>query len=276
MFKKVLVPAVFAASVSANAFAAATLADADALFAKRDDSVENTKAARAAYQAVIDSGVKDADLVKAAEGLLRAYVYEGNALIAKDTDANKKARKAIFAECNKAVETISPANLGFASPVYFYFKASCTAYEAEVSSPLERLVALPKLLQTLSTGLSTAGGDTYEGGGLKRVKAAVKGNVEAKGLPGGLFNPEEALTLVNEAIEAPAYEGNVDGFLFCENFYRKAVTLQTLDRKAEAKELAAQAVTDFTGYLADGLIPEFIRAETSHCIGQVKALGESL
>lgn len=275
MLKKILVPFALATTVSANAFAA-DLAEADALFAKRDGSVENTKAARAAYQAVIDSGVKDADLVKAAEGLLRTYIYEGNALIAKDSDENKKARKAVFAECNKAVETISPANLGSDSPVYFYFKASCTAYEAEVSGVLERLVALPKLLATLASGLSTAGGDTYEGGGLKRVKAAVKGNIEAKGLPGGLFNPEEALTLINEAIEAPAYEGNVDGFLFCENFYRKAVTLNTLEKKAEAKELAAQTVTDFTAYLTDGLIPELIRAETSHCISQVKTFGESL
>jgi hypothetical protein len=263
--------------LSATGFAqgnnAGKFAAADALFAARNSTVESIVAARDAYKAIVAGGAKDAELVRAVEGIARTYLYQGEILTPKDTAEQKKARKAIFNECwDKALEPISPKKLGSSTPVYFYWKASCMAHEAEVSTTLERLLNLPTLLDTFSKGLETSGGDVYEGGGLKRVKAVVKGNVEAKGLPGGLYNPEESLKLVEESINAEAYPGNVEGFLFCENFYRKATILQTLGRDAEAKELAGTTVTEFNQYLADGLIPEMIRVETSYCVQQVQGL----
>lgn len=255
-------------SVSAEKFAAA-----DALFAARDSSTESILAARGAYQSIIDAGAKDSDLVRAVEGLARTYLYEGKVLVGKSTDAEKKKRKAIFNQCwTKAVDPINPRKFGSGTPVYYYWKAACMAQEAEVSGSLERLVNLPTLLDSFSKGLETDGGQIYEGGGIKRVKAAVKGNVEAKGLPGGLYNPEESLKLIDEAIAAEAYPGNAEGFLFCENYYRQATILQTLERNDEAKAVAETLVTDFTSYLADGLIPEIVRVETSHCIEQTKLL----
>ncbi len=273
--------AIAAFAVSAQAQTNGTLSEAfvkaDELFAARDNGLDATLAAKAAYQAIIAQGAKDADLVRAVEGLARATYFQGEVLTDKATDAGKKARKAIFNECwNGVIAPIAPENLGYESPVYYYFKGTCLAHEAEVSSVLERLVNLPKLLDTFTKGLLAPGGDIFEGGGLKRVKAAVKGNVEAKGLPGGLYNPDEALKIVEEAIAAPAADGNAEGFLFCENFYRKALILSTVDRKADAKAVAEQTLADFEGYQADGLIPEFIRAETVHCLETVKDLSSSL
>jgi len=284
MMKKSLLSAAVVFGLASTSYAQGSLSqaflNADSLYSQRDQGTDgglaNTLAARKAYQAIVDSGAKNADLVRAVEGLARTYYFQGEVLVGKTTDAEKKARKAIFNDCwNKVIEPISPAKLGSSSAVYYYFRATCLAHEAEVSSPLERLLSLPKLLDTFTQGANAPGSDTFEGGGLARVKAAVKGNIEAKGLPGGLYNPEESLTLIESSI---ASQGDILGELFCENFYRKATTLSLIDgRKAEAKALAVQTAADFTDYLAAGdLIPEKIRAETQHCVEEVTAFGAAL
>ncbi len=251
--------------------AAADFSTADALYAKRDEGRSSALKAREAYEQIVAQGAKDTDLVRAVEGVARTYLYEGGYLLSIDKADEKAERKKVFHDCwTVAVENMSPAKLGFSSPAYWYLRASCIAQEAQVSSVLERLANLPKLNDALDKGLAAPGGDTYEGGGLLRVKAAVKGNPEAKGLPGGLYNPEEALKLIDRAIAAGAYPGSVEGFLFCENFRRKVDILNTLGRGAESKALAASTVSDFGTYLEQGLIPESIRAETVGCIKEVK------
>jgi len=271
MVKKQLLAALaISFSVSAQA---ADFSEADAKYALRDTSIVATQEARAAYKAILDQGAKDADLIRAVEGYLRATIFEGTHYYTTVGDADRAARKAIFNDCWKSgAELVKPATLGFESPVYYYFKASCIAYEAEVSNIISRLTLLPELNKALEAGLATQGGTTYEGGGLLRVKAAVKGNPEAKGLPGGLYNPEEALKLVDQALLAEAYPGNAEGALFCENYRRKIITLNELKNNADALATADQALADFPLYLEEGLIPEFIRAETVDCIKTVTEL----
>lgn len=260
----------FGFSISAQA---ADFTEADAKYAQRDSSITATQEARAAYKAILDQGAKDADLIRAAEGYLRASVFEGTHYYTTVGATDRGARKKIFNECWKvSAEVLSPTALGFQAPAYYYFKASCIAYEAEVSNVLQRLTLLPELNKTLEVGLTTQGGTTYEGGGLLRVKAAVKGNPEAKGLPGGIYNPEEALKLVDQALAAEAYPGNAEGALFCENYRRKIITLNELKKHSEALATAEQALTDFPAYMEEGLIPEFIRAETADCIKTVTEL----
>lgn len=290
MMKKSMLGAALFLGLSVPAFAqdstataVATLEEqfvaADALYALRDQGEDgglaNTLAARQAYQSIAKSATQ-ADLVRAVEGVARTYYFQGEVLIGKTTDAEKKARKALFNECWKtALEPISPKNLGYSSPVYYYFRASCIAHEAEVSSVLERLAFLIPLNSTYDEGIKVAGADTFEGGGLDRVKAAVRGNPEAKGLP-GVYDPKDALALVEKAI---ASQGDVPGEFFCENFYRKVITL-SLDTATvpAAKALAAQTLTDFADYLAEGdaFIPETIRAETNHCLTQVEEFAAAL
>ncbi|WP_141736375.1 hypothetical protein [Oligoflexus tunisiensis] len=252
---------------------AADFTEADAKYALRDTSIEATQQARAAYKAILDQGAKDADLIRAAEGYLRSTIFEGAHYYTTVDAEDRAARKKIFNDCWKVgAEVLSPAKLGFESPVYYYFKASCIAYEAEVSNVIQRLTLLPEMNKALESGFATQGGTTYEGGGLLRVKAAIKGNPEAKGLPGGIYNPEEALNLVDQAIASEAYPGNAEGALFCENYRRKIITLNELQNHAEAHATADMVLADFPLYLEEGLIPEFIRAETADCIKHVTEL----
>ncbi len=274
--------AAFTLALSTHAWAV-DFSEADAKFALRDQSRQATLEARAAYLGLANQGAKNSDLVRAAEGYLRTYAFEGTHYT--PVASAKAERKAIFRECwEKAAEMIDETNLGFKSPVYYYFRAACIAYEAEVSTVLERLTLLPKLNKTLADGLEIAGAKTYEGGGLLRVKAAVKGNPEAKGLPGGLYNPTEALNLINEALETEAYPDNLEGKLFCENYRRKIIVETELSKegadsakhKQSALNVAQTAITDFEAHLADGLLPEFIRAETIDCVATIKELKAGL
>lgn len=267
-----------ALSSAAKAETLVDFAQADELFAQRDVNRETVQAARAAYQSLVSQSAKgSADLVRAAEGVARSYLYEINAYLDLKIDAQKKERKALASDCwRKSLEVINPANLGFDSPVYWYFRSNCISREAEVSNSLERLINLPKLNEAFDKGLLSPGGEIYEGGGIKRVKAAVKGNPEAKGIPGGLYNPDEALKLIDAAIESEAYPDNAPGNLFCENYRRKVSLLIELKRNDEAKALAEQTITDFTAYLADELIPGFIKPETVICINETTAIKDTL
>ena len=261
-----------------QALKAVDFSEADALFAERDGGRDKVQAARAAYQTLVTQSAKGStDIIRAAAGVARSYLYEINAYLDIKVDAQKKERKALASDCwRKALEVISPTNLGFETPVYWYFRANCLSRDAEVSNVLERLANLAKLNESFDKGLAVAGGDIYEGGGVKRVKAAVKSNPEAKGIPGGLYNPEEGLKLIDSAIEAEAYPDNAPGNLFCENYRRKISVLFELKRSTEAKELAEQTIVDFESYLLEDLIPAFIKPETVLCIKETTDLRDSI
>ena len=173
MLKKSLFSAALLLSFSGSSFAAGfdkAFAGADALFAVRDQGTDgglaNTLAAKAAYQAIVNGGAKDADLVRAVDGLFRSLYFQGEVLTGKATDAEKLARKNIFNECWKvAVENINPAKLGTATPEYYYYRSSCMAHAAEVAPTLEKLANLLPLLKTFEDGLKVDQSDVFEGGG---------------------------------------------------------------------------------------------------------------
>lgn len=279
MLSKPMYAFVLALSVAGpQAAKAVDFSQADALFAQRAAGRDKIQAARAAYSNLVTQSAKGSpDLIRAAEYVSRSYLYELNAYLDPNVEAQKKERKALANDCwKKSLEVISPANLGFESPVYWYFRANCLTREAEVSTAIERLLNLSKLTESFDKGLAAPGGTTYEGGGVARVKAAVKSNPEAKGIPGGLYNPDEALKLIDGAIAAEAYPGNAAGEFFCENYRRKVSVLTELKLNAQAKELALQTVADFTSYLDEELIPSFIQAETVLCIKETQGLANSL
>lgn len=276
MLKQVLTTALVC-SAFAGAVQAADFSLADKLFSEREGDVAKTQAARQAYQNIIKSGVKGTELERAVVGVLRTMSYEGEALTGRTADSDIERRRQLFKECaDETTELITEKALGYQSPAYYYFKASCMAYYAEVSGTLENLTNAPRLLNALSKGLESQGGDTYEGGGLKRVKAAVKSNAKAKPIPGGLYNPEEALSLIDESIASQAYPGNYDGSLFCENYRRKINVLAELGRPAEAVEVASTTLEDFGFYLELGEIPESLVPETKHCLSVVESLKASI
>ena len=245
--------------------------NADDLFAVREGNVENTQAARAKYLEIADSGVKGADLVRAVVGAARTIIYEGEALNGMTEKADTERRRELFKMCfDEVMPRISPDKLGYESPAHYYFTASCMAYYAQVSGTLENLKNVKRLNDTLAAGMAVQGGDVYEGGGLGRVQAAVKSNPKAKPIPGGLYNPELALELINTSIESPAYPGNFEGALFCENFRRKVDVLAELQRNDEGKSTGEQAIEEFNFLLELGEIPALLEAETKHCISKIE------
>lgn len=250
---------------------AADFTIADELFAQREGSLENTLAARDAYKAIVAEGVTGAELERAVEGMARTYVYQGEVLTGKVSDEDVEARRTIFRECWKdTMPLIAPEKLGFESPVYYYFMGSCLAYYGEVSGTLENLGNIGRLTRAIDGGLAIQGGPEYEGGGLKRVKAAIISNEKVKPLPGGLYNPEEALTLIDEAILTEPYGDSPDGFFFCENYRRKYNVLIELERNDDAVALAEQTLVDFDLYLSEELIPSSMIPETKHCLAVIQ------
>jgi hypothetical protein len=268
MDKQLLAGALFFSSL--HAFGA-DFTEADAKFAQRDSSLEATLDARAAYKALLDEASSDADKVRAAEGYLRTYMYEGTHYHSLDDEAGREARKQVFSSCwSQAAETISPAVFGSATPTYYYFRSACLAYDAQVSDLEGKVELVPKLLDSIQKGLQSTGGTDYEAGGLYRVAAAVKYNPAAQEVPGGLFNPQEALALIDQAIAAQ------DGNRYCENFSHKVRNLMVLGKPTEALTLATQSLTDFDAYMKAGEIPEIYRAETLDCLTLLAQLKGSL
>lgn len=265
------------ASLSLSAYANDTaFKTADDLFADRENNIESTREARSAYLAIAENA-EGAELVRAVVGAARAMIYEGEALTGRDSDEDVEARRDIFRTCYKDVmPLISPDALGFESPAHYYFTASCMAYYAEVSGTLENLRNISALNDALADGLAAEGGELYEGGGLKRVKAAVKSNPKAKPIPGGLYDPEEALKLIDEAIAGEAYPGNFAGEAYCDNYRRKVNVLAELERTEEAKTVGEETIEEFTFLLDLEEVPSILVAETKHCIDVVETLVNDL
>lgn len=268
MDKQLLAGAFFFSSF--HAFGA-DFTEADAKFAQRDVSIEATRDARDAYKSILDTASTEADRLRAAEGYLRTFLYEGTHYHSLDDEAGREARKQVFSTCwSQAAETINPIALESESPVYYYFRAACLAYDAQVSDLAGKLELVPKLLESIQKGLQSPGGTDYEAGGLYRVAAAVKYNPAAQEIPGGLFNPQEALVLIDQAIAAE------DGDRYCENFSHKVRNLMVLGKPTEALTLATQSLNDFNAYLDAGAIPEVYRAETLDCLTLLAQLKGSL
>ena len=241
------------------------------------DSIENTEAARAKYYEIIEAGAEGDALVRAVVGVSRTLVYQGEGLTGTESDEDIDTRRALFKECwDSAVEAINPEAIGYAAPEYYYFKSVCMAYYGQVSGTIENLGLIRGLNNAITTGLEIPGGDLYEAAGIKRVKAAVSSNAKTKPLPGGIYNPELALQLIDEAIESEAYPGSYAGNLSCENYRRKVNVLVELERPADALETALFAIDEFEFLLEFEEIPAVIIAETHHCLKVVKGLAEEL
>lgn len=241
---------------------------ADKNFAVRDLLRNQTRVARRNYLFIIDAkGAKGQNLIRAAIGALRTYIYEGDAYLSDDTPFNTQTKKTLFNEMQAVTaEKISPQNFGAQAPAYYYFKAAGIEREMRASTVLQRLALLPELQKSLDAGQALTGGESFEGGGILRVKAMAKSNPDNKGLPGTLYNPPEAVLLSDRAINQPASDGGVAGMLFCENFYVKAFALSQDQKLAAALQVISKARNDFFAYMNSGLIPEYRRAETNLCL----------
>ena len=249
----------------------ADFTEADELFKKRGESTTISKQARQKYRSILSSGnLNNSEKIYAATQISRLLSYEGS-ILDKTTEPEKSQRKNIYGKCwREAVELMAPSKVGGPTPNYYYFKASCMALYGEVSGTLENLQNVGRLRKAISEGKQYD--TTYEGGGILRVEAGVISNPKAKPIP-GLYKPEAAASLIDQAIESPAYPGSSNaGSDYCENYKRKVMILQELGKNQEAKAEGIEARDYFELLKAEEILPEGIEEETKICIDYLNML----
>ena len=218
---------------------------ADELFKQRAPTQEGKEAisqALAAYHNALETVTGD-DKMYAVTQIARLYIYEGDMT---RPESDKKARMRTFDDCLDVIkEHIHPDDIG-ATPQYYYFKVYCLALWGKAAGPLRVLVRAPTLKKAISEGLKL---DTrYEGGGLPRMVGAVYLNKKAR--PIGLYKPDEALLLLEDAIasdgvEDRAYPEPLAGVDVAENYYHYAEALLKNDRKTEAIQLLEDTIAEY-------------------------------
>ena len=251
---------------------------ADALFAKRaegaDDNAkfESATLALKAYEAIYshEKNLSEAETVYAFTQMNRLNLYRGGMLEGVSKNERKNALKSCIASTDDAIETL-PGH----EP--HYFRLACLGLLGKISGPLERLkyvsvikAEIPKALKQSTVDGKYVGG--FEGGGILRVLAGVYSNLRAKIVH--LYKPEEALSLVNIALETSGniyrpFPETMTGKDYYDNYYYKgqsliAVGMKTnaFDRVQEGYELLTSTLQTLNELIEAGELPKGREPET--------------
>lgn len=255
--------------ITSSAYGDADLTEADALFARRSQGSEATKAARTAYENALPQ-LSNQNLVYAVSRMAQLDVYAGEILLPKSA---KDQRRAIFERCHdELLPKIKPEVVGETAQ-YFYWSGTCLAFWAEAMNPIERAFKVPALKRALNGGFAQ---DTrYYGGGIKRLAAAVWSNPGAR--PVGLYKPEEALVKINEALASEAYPGDSNqGSSYYTNYKYKVTVLKELGRRAEALAVATTAISEIEELETANSLPAQLEPETLFELANLRDLKASL
>lgn len=221
-----LLTALLGLSLTSSAFAY-DFTNADALFAKRSEGstdqerLESAKAARRAYDSLINSGeLSSEDKIYAASQIGRLDLYRAAMLDGLDV----KLRRAMLEECMDSIEKIADTG----RQEYHYYKIACIAMRGKIADGLmdrakygfKMKYAQDHALKSTQVDGRNVGG--YEAGGILRILAAVRGNIKAKAL--GLYNPAEGLEFAKAAIATAKttyrpFTTEYSGKDFYENYY---------------------------------------------------------
>jgi hypothetical protein len=251
---------------------------ADAKFNRRNESLQTLLEARADYRAILDNSAKNSDYLRAADQYLRTLVFEATHY--NKDPKNVQQRRQIYLKCAaEADATTSPSLLHFEYVGYYYFKSRCILGAIQNSTEFQFLPLLSQLNSLLSKGLETQGGMSFEGGGLIRIRASLKSDPRLKGIPGGTYNPENALELIDFALKTDAYPGSMEGGLYLDNYVEKIRILQVLRSETGAStyatrayKLAIDTIFLFNDYLSDELFGNELIVETQDALESIGRL----
>jgi hypothetical protein len=238
-------------------------------FERRAESLGALLGARNFIRGALDSGLKDSDKstwLYLADLYFKTFEFEGqHYLIADAPSVRVKLYQDALADLEKQ---ISPTAVGFPYAGYFYFRALFLFRIFQDSNEYVRLGMLSALNKAFSEGIDTAGaGSTlYAAGGLYRIKALWKSFPGVRGFPGGIWNPEESLKLIDTAIASAGYPGSLSGDIFCENFRAKAFILRQNANYKKMLYFSAQASIIFSEYLKEELLPSEEVEEAKDCV----------
>ncbi|MDQ3234790.1 MAG: hypothetical protein M3Q07_23535 [Pseudobdellovibrionaceae bacterium] len=244
---------------------------ADSYFSQRDAGREESFRASQNLKALIDSHSSlngTLDYLNLVEYYAKTVVYQAQVYI-----GTRQERKKAYLDLVSFLEsTVSPSVLRFKYAGYYYFKSLSYIHLADEGTAIEQLQYLRSLNETLADIQSIPGGQAYEGGGLFRVKSRLKSALYYQGIPGGTYNPAEALRLIETAISQDGYPGQLDAKLFCENHLIKGDIERFLGKSVKRHSLLrAQVTSTFEVWLEDEIIPEYNRAEDLLCMKKMKA-----
>lgn len=245
------------------------LADADALYLQREAGRDKIEEARVKYVSLLPQ-LSGASLIRVVSQLGRLALYEGEMTLPKDATAE---RKRIFRDCWETyVEKINPSIVGD-HPAYFYFKGMCLAYWGEAAGTLASLPYVPVIVDMINRGLQS---DTrFEGGGIYRIAAGVYVNRQAR--PLGLYRPDQALVMIDNALAASAYPGDPhSGNVYFDNWRGRGLVLAELTRNDEARMLLTGKIADIDSLEADEELPRGREPEARWNRAQMAALLEEL
>jgi len=233
-----------------------TQADKD--FSARSETKEGQAAvekAKVVYEKVLkDPKSTNQDKLHAVEHLGKIAYYVGELLTSED-DSSKRVE--IFSDCVQNVEAIAhieiPSKKDAAqktkTPEYLYWRSVCLALEAKSSNVFKRMGLASSIKSSLKNGLEV--GDAYEGGGIFRAAAGVY--IKPAGRIFGLYQPEEALTLIDKALNLGADHYNV--------YLIKADVLDALSKKEEAQKVLQEGF-DKLKTLGESKYPKDLEPET--------------
>lgn len=234
----------------------ASLRDAEILFLKRADSVENVHAAKKMYANIITGHHSTEERLIAMEMYGRLAVYEGE--IAREVlDTSSKKVVQIFDECVDMTDHISPEKIGKDSAEYTYWRAACIGLWAASVGKLKllsktgrsRMSDLQPLIRLGQTKFKA-----YDGYGFNRIEAGM--HIRSKFLViCNLYDPKLSLQLVEEALAV----GN-DNYM---TYILKAETLIALGHLSESRAVLEEGIASLESRLVDkrNPIPEYLLAE---------------
>ena len=243
---------------------------ADELFKQRANTEEGKEAiskALATYRGALSEVTGD-DLLYAVSQISRLYIYHGDMT---HDESEKKKRMRIFDNCLDTLKDyIHPDDVG-ETPQYYYYKVYCMALWGKAAGPLRVLLRAPILKRAINAGLKL---DTrYEGGGLPRMVGAIYLNNKAR--PIGLYKPEQAIELIETAIESEGVEDRsypeiLTGADVAENYYHYAEALLKNDRKAEAVALLEDTIAEYEELIELEALPVGREPEAMHYLTKMR------
>lgn len=237
---------------------------ADALFARRENNLENISSARQIYQRALKSAQGE-ELLHAVEHLGKLAYYEGELLVA---ESDHSARRKIFQQCQDDVESINPAKTGKEYPAYFYWKSACIALWAKSAKPWSVPGRIGDLEDAMNRGLELDA--SYEGGGIHRIMGSVYLKSKALSWVPGLgrfYDPAKALSHIEKAIEM--------GPEYYNAHMVKAEILKELDRGNEGKKLLQEKANELSMRVGRNSLPLGLEPESKVLLKQMLALLEN-
>lgn len=259
---------------------AADFTSADALFAKRSESLAAALAAKEKYKDMLPTLSSDKEKIYAIAQMSRIDLYVGGMMAGVPLDKKDE----LLEDCMNYVEQIAATK----SQEYYFHHLACLAVRGkQATSASARLKYALKMRNIQNAALESTkdaqgqlvGG--YEGGGILRVIAAVRANPKAK--PLGLYNAKEAVEFAQTALETESKNvppfGDLSGRDYVENYYYLgfAEVNQGLDQNDKEKvEQGKATVEKALEKIADGETPAAREPETKYYEGELSALKAAL